>query len=204
MLFRESLHCETAKVPNYILKVSKFKCLSRYYIHFWTNTLEKRYEPSYLLSYGLNRIMDVLLQGWLWHLITHEGWYAIKQKKPKYRYIQCAQKLIDTSLNFFSCHFYKKTKWAICYFFSLFWTILNHHHYVKSVRWCGLLNAISENKLEKWVWFNVTHKWWVSSPKSNKNHIIQFVLNPERIKFLIVNQTLVRYPFLCEYVFHSK
>ena len=29
-------------------------------------------------SYWLNRITTVLLQGWHW--ITHEGWYAIKQK----------------------------------------------------------------------------------------------------------------------------
>ena len=30
---------------------------------------------------GLNNITVVLLEGWLWHYITHKGWYAIKTKK---------------------------------------------------------------------------------------------------------------------------
>ena len=42
----------------------------------------ERYEPSYPPSYGLNSTTTVLLEGWLWHLLTYKGWYAIKQKKP--------------------------------------------------------------------------------------------------------------------------
>ena len=38
-------------------------------------------------SYGLNSTTCVLLQRWLWHLITHEGWYTIKQRRPAIGYI---------------------------------------------------------------------------------------------------------------------
>ena len=31
-------------------------------------------------SCGLNSITVVYLQEWLWHQITHKGWYAIKQR----------------------------------------------------------------------------------------------------------------------------
>ena len=51
-----------------------------YYVRFLTNTLGERHEPSYSSSYGLNSTTTVLLQVWLWHWITHEGWYAIKQR----------------------------------------------------------------------------------------------------------------------------
>ena len=40
----------------------------------------ERYETPYLPRYWLNSIIAVLLEGWLWHWITHEGWYAIKQR----------------------------------------------------------------------------------------------------------------------------
>ena len=33
-------------------------------------------------SSGLNGTITVLLQEWLWHWITHKGWYTIKQTKP--------------------------------------------------------------------------------------------------------------------------
>ena len=33
-------------------------------------------------SYGLNSTTAVLLEVWLWHYITHEGSYAIKQRNP--------------------------------------------------------------------------------------------------------------------------
>ena len=36
--------------------------------------------PFHFPSYRLNSTTTVLLQGWLWHYITHEGWYAIKQR----------------------------------------------------------------------------------------------------------------------------
>ena len=45
--------------------------------HFWTNTLGKGMKPLIHPSYGLNSTATVLLQGWLWYQITHEGWYAI-------------------------------------------------------------------------------------------------------------------------------
>ena len=34
-------------------------------------------------GYGFNSITVVLLQGWILHKITQEGWYAIKQKNNK-------------------------------------------------------------------------------------------------------------------------
>ena len=39
----------------------------------------ERYEPPYPPSYGLNSTTTVLLEGWIWHWITQEGWYATKQ-----------------------------------------------------------------------------------------------------------------------------
>ena len=41
----------------------------------------ERYRSDYLSSYGLNSTPITLLQGCMWHWITHEGWYAIKTKK---------------------------------------------------------------------------------------------------------------------------
>ena len=34
----------------------------------------------YSRSYGLDNTTTILLQGWLWYYITHEGWYAITQR----------------------------------------------------------------------------------------------------------------------------
>ena len=47
--------------------LSEFVFQSRYYVHFRTNTLGKRYEPPYPPSYGLNSTSTVLLGEWLWH-----------------------------------------------------------------------------------------------------------------------------------------
>ncbi len=47
--------------------VIEFVLQSRYYVHFRANTLEERYEPPYLPSYGLNSTTAVLLGEWLWH-----------------------------------------------------------------------------------------------------------------------------------------
>ena len=57
----------------------EFELQSRYYVHFRTNTLGKGINPRYLPIYGLNSTTTVLLGEWLWHLITHEGWYTIKK-----------------------------------------------------------------------------------------------------------------------------
>ena len=40
---------------------------SRYYVHFWANTLGKGMNPLYPPSYGLNSTTTVLLVEWLWH-----------------------------------------------------------------------------------------------------------------------------------------
>ena len=40
----------------------------------------ERYNPSYSFIYGLNSITDVIQQEYIWHWITHEGWYTIKQR----------------------------------------------------------------------------------------------------------------------------
>ena len=56
--------------------VSEFELLSRYCIHFWTNMLGEGINPSN----GLNGTTSVRLHLWLWYEVTHEVWYAIKQR----------------------------------------------------------------------------------------------------------------------------
>ena len=72
------------KVPNVVdceLVLKEFKLKPHYKIHFQTSTLGKRMNSiTPTTSYGLNSITAVLLQGWLWHKMTWEGWYAIKQR----------------------------------------------------------------------------------------------------------------------------
>ena len=60
--------------------VSEFKLQSGYYIHLRTNTFEKSMNPLILSGYKLNNTAIILLHGWIWYQITHEGWYAIKQR----------------------------------------------------------------------------------------------------------------------------
>ena len=48
-----------------------------YYFQFW-----KGMNPL-TPSCGLNSITAILLQGWLWQWITHDGWYAIKENKTE-------------------------------------------------------------------------------------------------------------------------
>ena len=68
--------------PVVILSLKSLGCLqSHYYIHFSTNTLWKVIGLHYLRDYMLNCITAILLQWWLWYLITQERWYAIKQRK---------------------------------------------------------------------------------------------------------------------------
>ena len=52
---------------NIYIVVSGFELQSRYYVHFWTNTLEKGMKPLILSIYGLNNTTSVLLKGWLWN-----------------------------------------------------------------------------------------------------------------------------------------
>ena len=66
-------------IMDYDIVVREFKPKSCYHIHFRANTIWEGYEALYLSSCGLNSITDFLLQGRLWQ-ITHEGWYAIKQR----------------------------------------------------------------------------------------------------------------------------
>ena len=56
-----------AKVLDCGPKVSEFKCQSHYYVHFQMNTFGKGIETPYSLSFGLNSITAILLQGWIWH-----------------------------------------------------------------------------------------------------------------------------------------
>ena len=62
--------------------VSEFKQQSCYLHSVSDKYPWERYEPPYPQSYGLNSTISVLLEGWLWHLITNKGLYAIKTKKP--------------------------------------------------------------------------------------------------------------------------
>ena len=61
-----------ANVLDCNIIVSKFKLQSCYYVHFQINNIGKDMSPLILPA--------VHLQGWLWHWITHKGWYAIKQR----------------------------------------------------------------------------------------------------------------------------
>ena len=61
-----------SKVLDCSLERREFELQSGYYIHFWTNTLRKGMNPLFPTIYGLNS-NTVVIQGWLWHLITYEG-----------------------------------------------------------------------------------------------------------------------------------
>ena len=59
--------------------VSEFEPQLQYSVHFQTNRFRKG--MSHLSpTNGLNSTITVLLQRWLWHYITHERRYAIKQR----------------------------------------------------------------------------------------------------------------------------
>ena len=60
----------------------EFELQSGCYIYFWKNTLGKGMNPSILPAIGwIASLLFFHKDGFgLW--ITHEGWYAIKQKKP--------------------------------------------------------------------------------------------------------------------------
>ena len=53
--------------------VSEFKVQWRYYVHYLTYALGKGMNTFIPSSFELNSTTTVLLQGWLWHLITHDG-----------------------------------------------------------------------------------------------------------------------------------
>ena len=55
----------TANVLDFGLKTNKFKFQLCYYIHFWTNSLEKGMNPIYFPKLLVPTY--VLLQGWLWY-----------------------------------------------------------------------------------------------------------------------------------------
>ena len=66
------------KVLDSVLKVSMFDITFTFRLITLSKVLN-----SYLPSYGLNSNTAVLLQEWLWHLITLESLYAIiKETKP--------------------------------------------------------------------------------------------------------------------------
>ena len=60
--------------------VSEFELQSHYDVYFRINAPWERYETPYITSYVFNSIIAVLLQAWIWHLITYEGWYVMKRK----------------------------------------------------------------------------------------------------------------------------
>ena len=66
------LHGVVVKVLDCRIIQSEFKLQSCYYVHFWTNTLGKGMNPLILPSMGYLTV----LEGWIWHWITQEGWYA--------------------------------------------------------------------------------------------------------------------------------
>ena len=59
--------CVMVKAMDCGIVVREFVLQSRYYVHFWTNTLGKGMNPTYPPSYGLNSTTTVLLREYLWH-----------------------------------------------------------------------------------------------------------------------------------------
>ena len=49
-------------VLNYDIVLSKFKLQLHYYVHFWTNALEKGMNSFIPASYGLNSIMTIFFK----------------------------------------------------------------------------------------------------------------------------------------------
>ena len=68
------------KVLDHDIVVSEFKHQLHYSVDFQIILLEKIWILIYPISYDLNIIIAILLQGQLKHLISHKGWYAIKQR----------------------------------------------------------------------------------------------------------------------------
>ena len=62
------------KVLDCGIVVSRFELQSRVYVHFRTNSTT-----------------TVLLEGWLWHYITQEGWYDIKQQNKQTKHLEKRQ-----------------------------------------------------------------------------------------------------------------
>ena len=52
---------------DYGIVISEFELQSRYFIYFLKKYYCERYEPLYLLSYGLKSTITVLLERWIWH-----------------------------------------------------------------------------------------------------------------------------------------
>ena len=67
-----SQHGIMAKVEGFNIEVCEFELYSRNYVQFRTYTHEKG--MNHFISY------DVRLPGRLWHYMSQERWYAIKQR----------------------------------------------------------------------------------------------------------------------------
>ena len=70
-----------ANMLNCNIDVNEFELQSCYYVHFWTNTLGEKYEPPYLPGID-NQYHYYSSTRMALALITHESWYAIKQRNP--------------------------------------------------------------------------------------------------------------------------
>ena len=74
-----SPHGIVVNVLDCSIVISKFELKSHYFVHFQSNILGEGMDPLIHLCI-LNCITSILLQGWIWHWITPEGWYAIKHR----------------------------------------------------------------------------------------------------------------------------
>ena len=75
------LTCDVvANVLDSDIVVNEFELQTHYYVHFWTNNLGKDVIYHIPISYQLISTITVLLQTWLWHWISHESRYPIKQR----------------------------------------------------------------------------------------------------------------------------
>ena len=64
------------KALNFGVVISEFEHQSRYYVHFGVYALGEDMNP---LIYQLNST-NTVLEEWVLHWITYEGWYAIKKR----------------------------------------------------------------------------------------------------------------------------
>ena len=102
--------------------------LSNYYT--W-----KKHKLSYPSSYGLNSITTLLLQEKLWHKITHNGWYAIKQRSQTYFIIYFFRWSINNNYYYYS---------FLLVFFFLF-GLLNSNCFLSQIAWIAISMTIGNS-----------------------------------------------------------
>ena len=98
-----------ASLRSVVANVSKFELEFRIYGHFRSNTPKKSYEDTLSSIYGFLLCYHFASIRWVWHWITHEGWYAIKQENRNWNWNLSIYRSIYLSIFFrlVSIHIYQ-------------------------------------------------------------------------------------------------